>query len=381
MIAIVIFARPDLTIARIATSLVGAIALLLGGCASFGPGRLPGDRFDYNLAIAESSKEQMLSNLVRFRYLDLPVFLSVSSVISSYSFEGGVGVEGQAGLSAGLGDTVTGRANLAYSERPTISYAPLSGAEFTRRLLSPVPLEAIFALSQSGWAVDLLLATGINRINGVENMSFAHVPAPGDVDLERQIAEDLEKLRRFQRVVSILLALAEQELFELHGGEEGAPELTFVFSADIPARYRPLVDELKATLGLDPRRDEFRVTSRMTRRHEDEVTIQPRSLLAIMSFVAKGVRIPDEHAEAGWVVAFPEALDEAGRTLIPLEIRAQREPPDRAFVAARYRDYWFYIDQADLQSKRTFLLILVLFELQAPAGSGVGPVLTLPAGS
>jgi hypothetical protein len=51
-----------------------------------------------------------------------------------------------------------------------------------------------------------------------------------------------------------------------------------------------------------------------------------------------------------------------------------------AFVAVRYLDAWFYIDRADLDSKRMFAMLLGLFELQAPASSGAAPMLTLPTG-
>jgi hypothetical protein len=58
----------------------------------------------------------MLTNIVRFRYFDFPVFMAVSSVITSYSFEGGVGVAGTNGLADTLGgDSIAADVNLAYS--------------------------------------------------------------------------------------------------------------------------------------------------------------------------------------------------------------------------------------------------------------------------
>jgi len=73
----------------------------LWGCSSFGPSRLPPDLFDYNGAIAESSQEQMLMNLVRLRYQDVPVFLSVSSVLSQYVYSGNASVNGMTGRAGG----------------------------------------------------------------------------------------------------------------------------------------------------------------------------------------------------------------------------------------------------------------------------------------
>ena len=49
-------------------------------------------------------------------------------------------------------------------------------------------------------------------------------------------------------------------------------------------------------------------------------------------------------------------------------------------MRVRYRDTWFYIDDADLNSKATFGLLEQLFNLQAGEVATTGPVLTLPVG-
>ena len=62
--------------------------LILNGCTSFGSRNVTRDRFNYNEAIAQSHSQQMLLNIVRLRYLEMPNFLEVSSVITSYSYDG-----------------------------------------------------------------------------------------------------------------------------------------------------------------------------------------------------------------------------------------------------------------------------------------------------
>jgi hypothetical protein len=42
------------------------------------------DSFNYNEAISRSSSEQILINLVRLRYREVPVFLAVGSVLTQY---------------------------------------------------------------------------------------------------------------------------------------------------------------------------------------------------------------------------------------------------------------------------------------------------------
>jgi hypothetical protein len=82
----------------------GVVACLaMAGCSNFGPQQVPADQFDYNKAIARSMQEQMLLNVVRVHYFEVPVFLAVSSVLTQYAWQGTVGVAGQQGFSIGGG--------------------------------------------------------------------------------------------------------------------------------------------------------------------------------------------------------------------------------------------------------------------------------------
>jgi len=64
------------------------LCLFLPACGRFGPRQVPRDSFNYNAAIARSSNEQMLINLVRLRYREVPVFLAVGSVLTQYFYGG-----------------------------------------------------------------------------------------------------------------------------------------------------------------------------------------------------------------------------------------------------------------------------------------------------
>lgn len=87
------------------------------------------DHFDYNMAIAQSWKDQMLLNVVKLRYVDTPAFLDVASVISQYELEAGVAAG--AAFSSGP-DVLSLGGDARYIERPTITFIPLSGGKFTR---------------------------------------------------------------------------------------------------------------------------------------------------------------------------------------------------------------------------------------------------------
>ena len=83
-------ALPLNTLAR--SVLPGHVALT--GCTHLGPKTVAVDRFDYSTAIADSWKQQTLLNIVKLRYMDLPVFVDVASIVSGYSMQTGVSVNG-----------------------------------------------------------------------------------------------------------------------------------------------------------------------------------------------------------------------------------------------------------------------------------------------
>ncbi len=348
-----------------------------------GSTNLPRDRFNYNEALAESRNQQMLLNVVRLRYLDIPDFIAVSSVITSYTYEGELGVERTEtdNDSDLVPETFTGRANLAYAERPTITYSPLAGEDFSRRMLKPIPVEVIFSLGQAGWPLDILLTIGLQRINEVKNMGFGLVPSPGVLDRDEQFAEEARNLQRFQRVLELLLILAREGVVEVQYRERDGTKLPYLnFAKRATPPVAALMNELKQILNLDPKQNTFQVTGRMTGRSANEITIQSRSLLSIMSFLSRGTEVPRRDLSGGRVVVIPPDVMEAIRKRVPLHIRTSSARPLDPHVAVKYRSNWFYIEHSDIRSKRTFATMLVLFNLAAPTGSAQAPMLTLPTG-
>ena len=66
---------------------------------------------------------------------------------------------------------------------------------------------------------------------------------------------------------------------------------------------------------------------------------------------------------------------------VPLLIRiaSTHERPSDAFVAVSYRDYWFWIDDRDIPSKRLFSFIMFIFTLVETGGKESPPIVTIPA--
>src|SRR3546814_18125884 len=60
----------------------------LTACAGLGPTAVRRDQADYADALSEASKQQLLLNIVKLRYLDAPALISVNQLVDGYSRSG-----------------------------------------------------------------------------------------------------------------------------------------------------------------------------------------------------------------------------------------------------------------------------------------------------
>jgi hypothetical protein len=119
-----------------------------------------------------------------------------------------------------------------------------------------------------------------------------------------------------------------------------------------------------------------------------ELHVVPRSTSQVYFYLANGVEVPAQHLKCGLVQPVVDAdgnvLDsrEITRGLFEVHACEGHKPPPTAYVAVKYRGYWYYLDDRDQQSKATFALLLQLTRLDFghPLPARSGPVLTLPAG-
>ncbi len=62
-----------------------------------------------------------------------------------------------------------------------------------------------------------------------------------------------------------------------------------------------------------------------------------------------------------------------------IEIHSDESKPRDDYVAVQYHDYWFWIDDRDLRSKRMFSFLLLLFAFTEKE-SAIAPLVTIPTG-
>src|SRR5262245_24755233 len=149
------------------------LALLASGCTSVGPPILARDRFDYSSAVAESWKRQTLLNIVKLRYLDSMVFLDVAQIVSGYQLQTTVSAGGTASVDAStvptIGSFVNFGAQGSFTDRPTITYVPLTGDQYIRGIVTPLRPEQVFSAILAGWRADAILFSAVSRLNGLTN--------------------------------------------------------------------------------------------------------------------------------------------------------------------------------------------------------------------
>jgi hypothetical protein len=203
-------------------------------------------------------------------------------------------------------------------------------------------------------------------------MSFATVPSP----------KDFERLREFRHVLELFFELGKRHAFEMYRDEKEAPGVRYlIFAKNQDPETQRIIDELKQALGLDPQRNVFRITDRLTRRRPDEITVKMRSVLAMMLFLSRAVAVPQEHLEGKRVVPMvPTAGEETNVSLFPWRVRSGVKRPKDAFAAVRYQGYWFYIASSDHATHRAMGLLSLLFQLLAPDVPSAAPILSLPTG-
>jgi hypothetical protein len=342
---------------------------LLAGCAHLGPKSIAVDRFDYSTAIADSWKQQTLLNVVKMRYMDLPVFVDVASIVAGYSLQTGVTVGGVASSKDAIqGDYGSVGGQAIYTDRPTITYVPMTGEKFLRGLVTPIDPKNIFFMLQSGYPADFILGLTVESLNGVRNRSAAGgMVRAADPEFLRA----LELMRDVQAAGAMGMRVEENK-------EKGSTGVVFFRREDVPADIAEKGTEIRRLLRMPADRDRFALTYAPGRGSEDELAVNSRSMLQIMSAFASYLDVPEEHLENHSAMPGFEH-DSTDGSQQKVLIRSGKDKPAAAFAAVHYHDYWFWIDDTDLRTKRVMTAIMFFFTLADTGGNEKLPLITIPA--
>jgi hypothetical protein len=125
---------------------------------------------EYDRTVSQVEAELLLLNIARARHHRPVHFTVVSSVAATFDFRTNAGIRGGIGPSS---DSSERPLNLEYgvsiAENPTITIVPISGEEFTKRILRPLEESHFDFLAHQGFDINMILrlmARGMMLENG-----------------------------------------------------------------------------------------------------------------------------------------------------------------------------------------------------------------------
>lgn len=358
------------------TIFIVTVAIVLSGCATtFGSKTVPNARFDYNNAIAKSTNDQLLLNLVRLRYRDTTTFLDVNDVVTRYTYVADAGASASLGINSSASDRIGLDGGVNYIESPTITYKPLQGSDYVRRFLSPLSIETIILLSQGGWSIERLLLCCVDQVNKVSNTKGAAGPTPAYFADNNQFRTLASSLRRLQ--------MANLTVVDIREGSDGKLSFYLFLDPNSEATDAELGDlaTVKQLLELDANLGRYEITAFPAAVKPSTLIIKGRSLLGVLYALSHAVEVPpsdtmnglvttsrtDDGSEGNWYEA------NAGQ----FRVACTDDRPDQAFVSIEYRNNWCWIADNDLETKTTFGLLNYLIALQSDAEEALPTILTI----
>lgn len=341
------------------------VMLLVSGCVAYGPSTIRRDRLDYNTAISDSWKSQMLINIVRVRYGDTPIFLNIDSVVTSYEVSG-KGTANTGWTFPFTTSTYIG-GELYSATRPTITYSPMVGEKFVRSMMTPISPSVVLALVQSGYPADIVFRLLVQSANSVKNrFGMGATGNPADPDLYPL----LERMRRMQQSGAMALKIEKSS-----EGESAFLTFSEKSSKEIKADGA----EVKKILGLDPQTQEYRVVYGQSPRNNKEIAILSRSMVQVLTDLASSIEAPEtDIAEKRAYPNLKIADDRDPLAAQSIKIYNSPQLPGDAYMAVLYDRTWFWIDNKDLPSKSMFSFLMFVFSMLETEGKQGMPVLTIP---
>jgi hypothetical protein len=352
-------------------SFLPVIGLLvtLGGCTGFGPEAVRYQQSDYASALADGAKRQTLLNIVKLRYGDVPAFISVSQILAGYSLQGtfSAGTELLSGGSLRLSNDANVGVGGTFTNNPTVTYAPVTGADFARTFLAPLQPADLFGLMLAGVPPELVLGLGLHSIGPFANERSS---SGGHAAAEPGFAEVLGLLLDLQRSGRLVVRLAVQDQqriawLSLGGGGNAADQAT-------ERRLREL-------LALPADRQVFEVVYTLAEARPGQIAIRTRSLIEVLGQLAADIDVPSGDVMEGRTY---EAASESGAVdrFPRIAVRHGFLQPRDSFVAVAYDGDWFWIDNSDLRTKRVFTFVMLLLSLSESSKPGQPPVISIPTG-
>ena len=342
------------------------VLCVLSGCAVVGPRSITAGRGVYAEVINRTEDEQILNVIVRMRYDETFGMMSVASVTANLSFTASTGIQlGFGDDNDYAGNLVPFSAGAAYEENPTISYVPLSGEDFMRRMLSPVSKNEWHLLSIPIKHPGKVLDLAVSRINGLRNAPLGEEPPSSDFIRFVELYDRLRWAGVLDTVQAPETGSESNNFFDIHDYEDAHGDSVREFLDLLGIEVKPDGSDILLPVHL------------AVGRSVSAIHVQVRSAYDVLREFGAGIEVPSAHLEAGIVEPLTWAVPEERQFIT---IRSSKRRPDNATVRIRFRDRWFYIDATDTKSKQAFMFLrtFIGMRLADPGAAQRAPIITVP---
>ena len=411
------------TICRFSIRLIVLVVGCVVATGCVGPNAIRYTRIKYNEVVHDTNDEQLLLNIVRLRYADSPIFIDLPNITSQFEVSGG------STYNVGFGNQFNGKTSLglgqvALRDIPTLSFHPREGREIAKSLLTPMTAE-LFSMVNAGADLEQLLLMTTSDINDVPNAPRATNLIPRAPDDNTDFLRGVRVLASLQQRGAIELGFGTNEdtdnssdpipkdailgrdllnaakdgyVYRAHGNgqmtllKRDKQLLLKIFPQYVHSTEMQEVARIfKVTPGLSHYQIKSELSEDSSRKlpkalEEDAIYLNMRSILQVMTFLSKGVCVPEDHVRSGVAPTTP------GPNGLPFDwtrvtggnffVHSQKHRPRESEVAVEYRGYWFSIASNDTNSRAVLAILEILFSLQESEGSKSAgpPLLTVPVG-
>lgn len=401
-------------------------ALAIAGCAQTrGPDLVVNSHVEYNKAVSQVIKEELLLNVVRRRFMDPPQFVQVSSISTNFSTSVDVGASTTFADKPGRAwDSASADAGVSFTDSPTVTITPRQGADFAATLHSPLEVKMLSYLANTGYAFERMFWLLVESVNGVYGADVTYSHFSRDSDEFREVLDLFARLsERRQLIVGdfrwndpyndypypadqitptmwiTTVETGNRRWKSYDGGQSFLLTDHGMYPAlwlSDSAKQSPDGQRLMELLNLDadvqkviwvmeparvPEGPDLATNPEVPR---PVLKLRMRSMYNVLNMMALGVDVPAADVADGSATALTPYFEAvaAGKMFDirkSFEVRWSEAAPEGAFLAVPYRGGWYYIADSDLESKVFFNGLFDLWQLSTRStGDSKGPVLTLP---
>ncbi|MFO1127498.1 MAG: hypothetical protein U1E66_03555 [Rhodospirillales bacterium] len=391
---------------RPALAAIAVLACVGGGCA--GPPALRDSVLGYDETVSALDQQILLLNVARLSDDRPPHFTVTSSIAATFNFETAAGIGGSVYEGAGT-DALNLSLSMRAAENPTFSIVPISGQEFTQRILTPVGEDVFAFFLFQGVRIELLsrlMADGLEILGPggrAERFVFNKISAPEEYREFRRIVLHLGALQQTGRLFVHELTY-DQAVIERAAAPPSTGDIvtaqnnnmawrqnadgTFTLTRQVRGRilisnYDPLslsgAERQRLNETAAERPDNMVLVDVRADRPGGEFPIfaalKLRSLFAMLDFVAKGIELfPEVPVEAD--PRSGEAIAQVRNPLNTLQIIVSDTRPDAADGWIRYQGRYYIIGDSRWD-RAAFIVLYELFQVTVTDVSRIGIPITI----